>query len=183
MSDEEILALLIRKWRDILIESPWSFLLKTATGTVTASGIALPADFSELIPMEHNIHESRNTPTKKGVFIGSYFVPAIAYSARKQQDNADVCWWNPTNSTIEFANDKNGSAYTFDYKYRPDSFTTTTVPVFERDMESVIVDLALLDAEVIAMSEKARSNAQMNTRRYRTNMENMRAKLFRQFFA
>jgi hypothetical protein len=167
MSDNEILALLNRKYRKLLTGDMWEFLRKTVSGTISSTNtITTPIDFDEIMPNWCD-DPSMVEPNRKTVMVNNaspyYVIPMGARNSTYGQ----YCWLNPATNEIGFTGSMGNAPYAIDYKHVPADITALTTSVIPSGYESVIIMDALIDEEVIQKSDRARSNAKENFNEYK----------------
>lgn len=175
-SDEEII-LANDKLRLIYMEQPWEFLRRKKAGSIESDGkISLPADFDEFME-NYNDDPTVNEPLLKVVYIGSQKTPyfLIPMGQRNANTYANVCWIDPADNKINFAQSPGaGAVYEFDYKTSPDDITVNTSPKLPAEYHPMIIFSMLIDDEIIQKSEKARSMQDTNVVQYARYMKNLK---------
>lgn len=169
LSSTESLALANKKYRQVLNFRPWSFLFKTASGTLSTSVpyVALPADFKYLID---NYEDPYSLQPKRVVFVGTDYEPyeVIPYNERRNyRDREGYCYLDMVNSRLYFTSQPTAAeSYEFDYIYKPDDLATGTSPVFHSDFHDIIYHGMCADHDIIQQTEKGLAYAPEHLNEY-----------------
>lgn len=180
LSSQEELELANAKLRFIYDLQAWEFLRKNKTGTVAAAGIVVPTDFLHCM-VNYSEDMTSNLPDTAVVYLGGNPYKLIPMGMRNSSPITNVCWYNPSNRTIEFKENMAGQSYEFDYKYLPDDITVSTEPVLPTS-HYIVVYAMLIDDDVIQKTDKARSNIVENTNAYGQQLSNLKSYNSKLFF-
>lgn len=165
LSSDEALDLCQKKYEDILQSEEWEFLKKEATGTVAGTDITQPTDFNRLT-------------VDQNIYIGSAFSPRsqIPFENRRNFNNQKgYFYYDARQEKFVFTTSENDS-YSFDYIYTPPALdTTSSNPVFPKRFYDIIYHAMLIDADVINLSDKARSYMSVNQSLYESGLASMKS--------
>jgi hypothetical protein len=143
LSDVEALAIAQEVIDKILNDRPWSFLVKTVTGTLdtTNTEYAMPTDFRMLT---ENYEDGVNMP-KRVMFVGEAYEPYewIDMAQRRLvRDTGGHVYIDFRQSIFVLtAVEATSRAYEFDYIYNPDAITVSTEPVIPTHFHKAIPKL------------------------------------------
>jgi hypothetical protein len=180
LSSQEELDLANKVLRFIYDFQAWEFLRKKATGTVAAAGIVVPADFLHCM-VNYSEDMTSALPDTAVVYLGGSPYKVIPMGARNSSPLTNVCWYNPSNRTIEFKTSMAGQAYEFDYKYLPVDITVSTEPILPTSHYIVVYGM-LIDDDVIQKTDKGRSNIVENTNAFNQQLSNLKSYNSKLFF-
>lgn len=164
LSDVEELALCQKVYNEILEEAEWEFLKKEQTGTLSGTDIPQPADFNSLT-------------NKQTVFIGAsntkYAV--VPYDDRRAyQDKAGYFYYDARLEKLVSTFNVNDT-YSFDYIMIPPALDVSgSNPVFPIRFYDMIYHKMCCNADIINLSDKARSYAAENLKEYQNILTNMK---------
>lgn len=178
LSSTEELTILNRVYQRICSDRPWEFLKKTAALTQSTSVpyIALPADFGYLAP---NYNYSGNDWYSEGAvaLVGSTYDPytIIPFSDRNRyRDASNKAYIDSANNRIYFTKQPtSANAVAFDYVAAPVDLTTSDSPAFPARFHPIIVYGMAAEDFIIQLSDKAKSYAPENEKRYKEYLADM----------
>lgn len=178
LSSAEELDLLNKIYRKVCRYRPWEFLKKPCTTAISSNAITLPTDFAFLANNYQSTDSSVATQSEtapKVVFVGTNLTPVrfVNYSDRRQYQNQNVCYIDPTSSSIKFVRTQTETTAEFDYIRVPDALTTGTSPVFHSDFHDILYHGMASDDYIIQQFDKARSYAKENTDKYNAYLLDM----------
>lgn len=174
LSSTEELALVQKKYDQILEEHEWEFLRKTATGTFSTSVpyVSAPTDF-------RSFAKNYDQGTTKAVYVGTNYQPYLVIPMADRitfRNSKGYVYYDALNSRIYSTVQLTGSEpYEFDYIHVPAALTTGTAPIFPARYWDAIYHAMLLDNDIIQMSDKARSEYKENKAAYDSIMSKMSA--------
>jgi hypothetical protein len=165
LSSAEELALLQKKYNEVLQSAEWEFLKKTATGSVAGTDITQPADFDRLT-------------TDQNIYIGTNYQQfnVVPFTDRlKYRNMRGYFYYDARQGKFISTYDVNDT-YTFDYIYVPPALNTTNSnPVFPVRFYDMLYHAMCIDADIINMSDKARSYASLNKAKYEDILNQMKS--------
>lgn len=163
LSSSEELDLAQKIYNQMLQESEWEFLKDTDSGSVNGTDIAVPLDFDRMT-------------SKNVIYIGSsnreYI--QVPYDERRQYDNRDgFFYYDVANNKLVLTKSVNDT-YSFDYiKIPPALDTVSSNPIFPVRFWDAIYHGMCIDSDIINLSDKARSYAQVNQAKYASILNDM----------
>lgn len=165
LSSVEELALLQKKYNEVLASEEWEFLKKVATGSIAGTDITQPADFDRMT-------------TDQTIYIGSasqVFKVIPFTDRRKYTDQRGFFYYDAKNQ--KFVSTQSVSdTYSFDYIYVPSALdTTSSNPVFPVRFYDMLYHAMCVDSDIINLSDKARSYAKENQAEYFRILTNMKS--------
>ena len=164
-SDEEILAIINRKYRKLLEERQWEFLRKRATGIIDGGNLISLSTITDYNEIMANMRAQDNyyEPNLKTVILNTFTpIQVVSMGSSNDPDIGDICYEDKVNNTIVFKINHIGATYSFDYKYNPADITSSTTSVLPKGLEMIIVYDALLDEDTIQKIDQSRSFYQQN---------------------
>jgi hypothetical protein len=172
LSSAEELSLLNKAYRKVLAEKDWEFIKKThVTSTNGTTSIALPSDFSHLLPNNSTSQVSNNIQYPMVVFIGDNYIPyqVVNWSDRRQyRQQGNIAFIDLATNTLNFTvAPQGGQNLEFDYIYNPADLTISDTPVIPSRFQDVLYHAMVVDDMVLQLFDKARSNAPENEQMYR----------------
>jgi hypothetical protein len=178
LSSAEELDLANKIYDKVCNYRPWEFLKTTATGTIVSGVITLPSDFAYLANNYQSTDDSVSTQSEtapKVIFVGTNLDPyrVINFSDRRQYQNQNVCYINPSNSTIVFIVTPTATTYEFDYIKVPSAITTATGPAFPSRFHDIIYHGMASDDYIIQQFDKAKSYANENQAKFSSILKDM----------
>jgi hypothetical protein len=165
LSSQEELDLLQKKYDELLSSTEWEFLKKEATGSISNTEITQPSDFDRLT-------------SDQRIYIGSNFkeYPVIPFTDRRNYRNMNGYFYYDAKNEKFVSTFSINSTYSFDYIYVPPALDKTgSNPVFPLRFYSALFHAMCIDADIINMSDKARSYASLNQRMYDEIVNNMKS--------
>jgi len=184
LSTEDELNLLNKVYDGVMGDRPWSFLKTSATGSISQTGneyyITLPTDFRYFIENNQytdNSSSTYNNATPKVIFVGDDYTPVqlINWSDRRQfRNNNQYAYKDVASNRVVFCGTPSGSTYELDYIRNWDDITLATSPLFSADFHDMLPQLMAIDADIINLSEKARSYAPENQKAADDAMKGLR---------
>lgn len=152
LSSSEELDLLQKKYDDVLASEEWEFLKKEKTGTINGTDITQPTDFDRLTS-DQNIY--------LGTALQQY--PVVPYTGRREFNNQNGYFYYDAKNEKFVATTSQSNTYAFDYIYVPPALNTTNSnPVFPTRFYDMLYQMMCVDADIVNMSDKARSYASLN---------------------
>lgn len=184
LSTSEELILLNRIYQRVCSDRPWEFLKKTATGTMSGSGvdgfyITLPSDFAffyENLNWTDNSYSTEINQSPKVIFVGSSNTPypIVNFSDRRQYlGKTGYAYLDLANSKIYFTGIPTSTTYSMDYIKVPATLTAGDSPVIPERFEDVLVYGMATENEVLQLSDKAKSYAPENAGLYQSYLDDM----------
>lgn len=181
LSDDEILALLVEKYRIVLQDSLWEFLRKNATGTIASSEITPPADFEGRFMRNWSEDWTLNEPSDIVVLVGTNPYLITPMGQRNATHTNNFCWYDIVAGKIKFPStaNVNGQTYSFDYCYKPADFTLTTSPVMSDGSEEMLAYASVIEETPIQKSDGARDHRDQNLAIYSRYLNDLRRRNLR----
>lgn len=143
----------------------WEFLKKEATGTISGTEITQPADFNRMTSIQR-IYLGAN----KREFV------EVPFDRRREFDNQNGYFYYDARQEKFIFTVSQSDTYSFDYIYVPAALdTTTSNPVFPVRFWDMIYHGMCLDSDIINLSDKARSYAQVNEAKYASLLADMQS--------
>lgn len=164
LSSTEALALLQKKYNEVLQSAEWEFLKKEATGTMSGTDITQPTDFDRLT-------------TDQQIYIGTskQNFKVIPYTGRRAFENQRGYFYYDAKNGKFVSTQSVSDTYAFDYIYVPPALNTTSSnPVFPVHFYDMLYHAMCIDADIINMSDKARSYATLNQAKYEQFLNDMK---------
>lgn len=152
LSSQEELDLLQKKYDEVLASEEWEFLKKEATGTISGTDITQPTDFDRLT-------------TDQNIYLGTALqqFSVIPFTNRRNFNNQNGYFYYDAKNQKFVATTSQSNTYAFDYIYVPPALdTTSSNPIFPTRFYDMLYQMMCVDADIINMSDKARSYAQLN---------------------
>lgn len=156
LSSVEELALLQKKYNEVLASEEWEFLKKEATGSVSGTDITQPTDFDRMT-------------TDQTVYIGSasQIFKVIPFTDRRKYTNQRGYFYYDAKNQKLVSTQSVTDTYSFDYIYVPTALdTTSSNPVFPIRFYDMLYHAMCVDSDIINLSDKARSYAKENQAEY-----------------
>jgi hypothetical protein len=178
LSSQEELDLANKVYQAVCSFRPWEFLKKTHSGVLVNGQITLPGDFAYMSTnyqsTDNNVQIEGNSAPKV-IFIGANLTPyqIVNFSDRRQYKNRNVCYIDPSDSTIKFVVTPTEVDYEFDYIKVPSNLSVTTSPVFPERFHDIISYGMASDDFAIQLFDKARSYANENQAKYNSILKDM----------
>lgn len=154
LSATQKLALANAKYDDVNNDRDWQYLRKSASVTVTAGEIALPADF-------RNFAENNKTKYRFGFWIGTSFYPIVNMQDRRVHHS--MSYYDKVNSKIVLDSglSLNGQTAEFDYYHVPTALAVGTSPIFRASYHKIIPYLMATEHYPIDHTEGGRSQREV----------------------
>lgn len=165
LSDDEMLDLLQKKYDDVLQSEEWEFLKKTDSGTISGTTILAPTDFDRLT-------------TDQTIYIGSNSkeYKVIPFTKRRDFNNMNGYFYYDVAQSQFVSMVSLSDTYEFDYIYTPPTLDiVSSNPIFPTRFYDMLYQAMCIDADIINMSDKARSYASLNDKMYRDGLNDMKA--------
>ncbi len=156
LSSVEELALAQKVYNKILNSEEWEFLKKDATGTINGTDITQPADFDRLT-------------SNQTIYLGGANRQAIVvpFQERRQYTGSKGYFYYDAAQEKFVSTTNENDTYSFDYIYVPPLLNTTNSnPLFPIRFYDMVYHGMCVDSDIINLSDKARSYAQLNQARY-----------------
>lgn len=165
LSTQESLDLCQKKYDDILQSEEWEFLKKSASGTTSGTTLAQPTDFDRMTVNQYIYIGTGNSVWQQ-----------VPYEQRRNYTNSSgVFYYDAKNEQFVFLIDPNNT-YSFDYIYYPPALDlVSSNPVFPTRFYDMIYHAMLIDADIINLSDKARSYASLNQSLYESGLADMKS--------
>lgn len=165
LSTQEALDLCQKKYDDILQSEEWEFLKTSTSGSTSGNTLAQPADFDRMTVNQY-------------IYIGTgnNIWQQVPYEQRRNFTNSSgYFYYDAKNEQFVFMVDPNNT-YSFDYIYTPPALDLAgSNPVFPTRFYDMIYQAMLIDADIINMSDKARSYAAVNNSMYQAGLADMKS--------
>lgn len=164
LSSVEELALLQKKYNEVLASAEWEFLKKVATGSVSGTDITQPTDFDRMT-------------TDQTIYIGSasQVFKVIPFTDRRKYVNQRGYFYYDAKNQKFVSTQSVTDTYSFDYIYVPTALdTTSSNPVFPIRFYDMLYHAMCIDSDIINLSDKARSYAKENQIKYENILNDMR---------
>lgn len=165
LSSVEALDLLQKKYDDVLQSEEWEFLKKEATGSVSGTDITQPADFDRLT-------------SDQSIYLGTGLSQRqqIPFEQRRNWNNQKGYFYYDARQSKFVFTSSESDTYSFDYIYTPPALdTVSSNPVFPTRFYDMLYHSMLLDADIINLSDKARSYASLNKSMYEAGLADMKS--------
>lgn len=178
LSSQEELDLANKIYQSICSFRPWEFLKTPYSATIINNEIALPGNFAYISSNNQSSDSSVSQETEtapKGVFVGpNYtFVRMINFSDRRRHQNENVCYIDPSDSTIKFVTTQTDTTAEFDYIKIPTDLELSTGPIFPARFWDIIAYGMATDDFAIQLFDKARSYAGENQVKFNSILKDM----------
>lgn len=165
LSTTEEVDLTQKIYNKILNSDEWEFLKKEATGTISGTEIIQPADFNRMTSIQR-IYLGAN----KREFV------EVPFDRRREFDNQNGYFYYDARQEKFIFTVSQSDTYSFDYIYVPAALDTTiSNPVFPVRFWDMIYHGMCLDSDIINLSDKARSYAQVNEAKYASLLADMQS--------
>jgi hypothetical protein len=165
LSTTEEVDLAQKIYNKILDSDEWEFLKKEATGTISGTEITQPADFKQLTSAQR-------------IYIGTNrkeFIQ-VPFERRREFANQNGFFYYDARQEKFIFTVSQSDTYSFDYVYVPEALdTTTSNPVFPVRFWDMVYHGMCVDSDIINLSDKARSYAQLNESKYASILANMQS--------
>lgn len=156
LSTTEELALCQKVYNKILASEEWEFLKKEATGSVSGTDVTAPTDFDRLT-------------SDQTIYLGTanHQRMVIPFQSRREYSNTKgYVYYDARQGKFVFTASENDT-YSFDYIFVPPALTTSgSNPLLPVRFYDMIYHGMCIDSDIINLSDKARSYAQLNQLRY-----------------
>mgnify|MGYP003463156379 FL=1 len=165
LSSAEELALVQKKYNEVLQSAEWAFLKKEATGTMSSTDITQPTDFDRLT-------------TDQQIYIGSgkQNFQVVPYTGRRDFENQRGYFYYDAKNGKFVSTQSVSDTYAFDYIYVPPALDlVSSNPLFPIRFYDMLYHAMCIDADIINMSDKARSYAQLNQAKYESFLNSMKS--------
>lgn len=165
LSTAESLALLQKKYNEVLMSEEWEFLKTTASGTITSTDITQPTDFDRLT-------------TDQQIYIGSgsQNFQVIPYTNRRKYVNQRGYFYYDAKNGKFVSTQTLNDTYSFDYIYVPPTLDlVSSNPLFPIRFYDMLYHAMCIDSDIINMSDKARSYAKENEGKYLQFLDAMKS--------
>jgi len=171
LSTQEESDLFDQIYTKVCTDRPWEFTRKVATGTqsTTVPYIALPADFAYLLQNANGeqVDTEANYPV---IYVGTQYTPykVVTFADRRRYLNKDgYAYIDIVNSRLYFTlQPTSANVVEYDYCATPVAITNNNSPAFPARFHDIIYYGMTVDANIIAMSDKAKSYAPENQQKY-----------------
>jgi len=178
LSSAEELDLANKIYRVVCNFRPWEWLKAVSTNPIVNNAITLPSDFGYMSANNQSTDSSVNNEAltaPKVIFVGTNLTPVklINFSDRRQYQNKNVAYINPTDSKIYFITTQTDSVAEFDYIKVPADLTLSTSPIFPAQFHDIIYHGMASDDYMIQQFDKARSYANENQAKYNSILKDM----------
>lgn len=165
LSSVEELDLLQKKYDDVLHSEEWEFLKKVATGSISGTDITQPADFDRMT-------------TDQTIYLGTgnrEFRVVPFTDRRKYVNQNGVFYYDALNEKF-VATLSQSDTYSYDYIHTPPTLDlVSSNPVFPTRFYDMLYHAMCIDADIINMSDKARSYASLNQKMYEDMLNDMKS--------
>lgn len=165
LSTVESLALVQKKYNEVLMSEEWEFLKTTASGTMAGTDITQPADFDRMT-------------TDQQIYIGSgsQNFQVVPFTDRRRYDNQRGFFYYDAKNEKFVSTQSVSDTYSFDYIYVPPALDlVSSNPVFPVRFYDMLYHAMCIDSDIINMSDKARSYAKENEFKYQQFLNSMKS--------
>lgn len=143
----------------------WEFLKKEATGTINGTEISQPSDFDRNLSVQRIY-----IGTNKREFI------QVPFDRRREFDNQNGYFYYDARQGKFIFTVAQNDTYSFDYLYIPDAVDlVSSNPVMPVRFYDMVYHAMCLDSDIINLSDKARSYAQVNEAKYASILADMQS--------
>jgi hypothetical protein len=182
LSSSAELDLANKIYRQIQNDRPWEWLKKTASGTVSGTSVAVPADFSYFTENHQATNIAIETNHPKVIFISTatgVYSPwhIVNFSDRRQYLNQQgYAWYDAVNNVITLSQAPNATdlTYEFDYVYLAPDLTTSTAPLFPSQFHDIIFHGMACDDMTIQLFARSHSYLTENQNAYQALLNQLR---------
>lgn len=165
LSTVEELALLQKKYNEVLASEEWEFLKKVGTGSINGTTITQPTDFDRLT-------------TDQTIYVGTGLknFKVVPFSERrKYQNQTGFFYYDALNEQFVSTQSLNDT-YEFDYIYVPPQLDiVSSNPLFPIRFYDMLYHAMCVDSDIINLSDKARSYAKENQMKYESILADMKS--------
>lgn len=165
LSTVEELALLQKKYNEILMSEEWEFLKKTATGNISGTDITQPVDFDRMTSDQH-------------IYLGSNenIYNVIPFTDRRKYRGLDTTFYYDALNEKFVSTKTLNDSYSYDYIYVPPALDlVSSNPVFPIRFYPMLFQAMCIDSDIINLSDKARSYAGQNQQQYQSYLDSMKS--------
>lgn len=143
----------------------WEFLKKEATGTINGTEISQPSDFDRNLSVQRIY-----IGTNKREFI------QVPFDRRREFDNQNGYFYYDARQGKFIFTVAQNDTYSYDYLYIPETVDlVSSNPVMPVRFWDMIYHGMCLDSDIINLSDKARSYAQVNEAKYASLLADMQS--------
>jgi len=156
LSSSEELDLCQKIYNKILASEEWEFLKKEATGTIAGTDITKPTDFDRFT-------------SDQTIYLGTKYSPRtmIPFQSRRDFTNQKGYFYYDVRQGKFVFTASESDTYSYDYIMVPPLLdTTSSNPLLPTRFYDAIYHGMCVDADIINLSDKARSYAQLNQNKY-----------------
>lgn len=165
LSTVEELALLQKKYNEVLMSEEWEFLKTTSSGTMSGTDITQPADFDRL-----------TTDQKIYIGTGSQDFKVIPFTERRKYTNQRGFFYYDAKNEKFVSTQSVSDTYSFDYIYVPPALDlVSSNPLFPVRFYDMLYHAMCIDSDIINLSDKARSYASVNQVKYEQFLNSMKS--------
>lgn len=164
LSTAEELALLQKKYNEVLASEEWEFLKKVATGSVSGTDINQPSDFN-------------NLTTDQTIYIGtgSKDFKVVPFTERRKYANQTGYFYYDALNEKFVSTQSLNDTYSFDYIYVPPQLDlVSSNPIFPIRFYDMLYHAMCVDSDIINLSDKARSYSRENRDKYESILADMK---------
>ncbi len=165
LSTVESLALVQKKYNEVLMSEEWEFLKTTANGTMAGTDITQPADFDRMT-------------TDQQIYIGSGLqnFQVVPFTDRRRYVNQRGFFYYDAKNEKFVSTQTINDSYSFDYIYVPPALDlVSSNPLFPVRFYDMLYHAMCIDSDIINMSDKARSYAKENEFKYQQFLNSMKS--------
>lgn len=143
----------------------WEFLKKEATGTINGTEISQPSDFDRNLSVQRIY-----IGTNKREFI------QVPFDRRREFDNQNGYFYYDARQGKFIFTVAQNDTYSYDYLYIPETVDlVSSNPVMPVRFYDMVYHAMCLDSDIINLSDKARSYAQVNEAKYASILADMQS--------
>lgn len=178
LSTQEESDLFDQIYTKVCTDRPWEFTRSVFTGVQSTSVpyVSLPTDFAYLL-QNANREQVDTEATYPVVYVGATFIPykVVTFADRRKYRNVDgYAYIDIVNKQLYFTLQPiSAGAIEFDYCAVPVSLGLSDSPAFPTRFHDVIYYGMTADANIITMSDKAKSYEQENQQKYNEYLVSM----------
>jgi hypothetical protein len=165
LSTQEELDLVQKKYNEVLMSEEWEFLKTTATGSISGTDITQPSNFDRLT-------------TDQNIYIGtsSQNFVVVPYTERRKYGNLKGYFYYDAKNSKFVSTQTVNDTYSFDYIYVPPALDlVSSNPVFPVRFYDMLYHAMCIDSDIINLSDKARSYASLNQKKYEDFLNSMKS--------
>lgn len=165
LSSTEELDLVQKVYNKILQSDEWEFLKKTATGSISGTDITQSSDFDRFTSEQTIFIGSNNKENRQ-----------VPYGRRREFNNQNGFFYYDARQEKFVFTKSQLDTYSYDYIMIPSALDlVSSNPVFPERFWDAIYHGMCIDSDIINLSDKARSYAQVNELKYNSILQDMQS--------